>query len=128
MNIFNYKVSTVCSTYLFISFIMIRDVLLTQIVHDGLAHVADSLGGGAGAGQVAARREGGQGHQQREQHWSWVSSAGDRGHRALGLAHEDTRLLSALRVLTYTNGPVDRVNKRTTYNLGKAKVALTISA
>ena len=78
--------------YLFISFILTRDVLLTQIVHDSLAHVADSLGGGAGAGQGAGRGEGGQGHQQREQHWSWVSSAGDRGHRALGLAHEDTRL------------------------------------
>ena len=56
------------------------------------------------------------------------STQQETGDWALGLAHEDTRLLSALRVLTYTNGPVDRVNKRTTYNLGKAKVALTISA
>ena len=82
MNIFNYKVSTVCSTYLFISIIMIRDVLLTQIVHNGLAHVADSLGGGAGGGQVPGRGEGGQGHQQREQHWSWSAQqeTGDIGH------------------------------------------------
>ena len=61
---------------------MIRDVLLTQIVHDGLAHIADSLGGGAGAGQVPGRGEGGQGQHQREQHWSWSAQqeTGDIGH------------------------------------------------